>query len=99
MTYSTDFTLSPEILEQIATEGFDILPELIRLVVNTAMQVERQKHLGAAPFERSPERRGQANGFKPETVKTRVGEITFDIPQVRQGGYSIPTASASSHLA
>jgi putative transposase len=87
MTYSNDFTLPPEILEQIATEGFDILPELIRIVVNTAMQVERQKHLGAAPFERSPERRGQANGFKPKTVKTRVGEITFDIPQVRQGGF------------
>lgn len=87
MTYSNDFTLPPEILEQIATEGFDILPELIRIVVNTAMQVERQKHLGAAPFERSPDRRGQANGFKPKTVKTRLGEITFDIPQVRQGGF------------
>ena len=87
MTSSNDFTLPPEILEQIATEGFDILPELIRIVVNTAMQVERQKHLGAAPFERSPDRRGQANGFKPKTVKTRLGEITFDIPQVRQGGF------------
>jgi transposase-like protein len=87
MTYSNDFILPAEILEQITTEGFDILPELIRLVVNTAMQVERQKRLGAAPFERSPERRGQANGFKPKTVKTRLGEITFDIPQVRQGGF------------
>lgn len=87
MTYPTDFTLPAEMMEQIATEGFDILPELIRIVVNTAMQIERQKHLGAAPFERTPERRGQANGYKSKTVKTRMGEITFDVPQVREGGF------------
>ena len=27
------------------------------------------------------------NGFKPKTVKTRVGEIAFDVPQVREGGF------------
>ena len=32
-------------------------------------------------------RRGYANGFKPKTVKTRVGEVTFDIPQVREGDF------------
>lgn len=67
--------------------GFDILPELLRLVFNTAMQVEREKHLGAAPYQRSPERRGHANGFKPKTVQTRVGDIQFDIPQVRAGDF------------
>ncbi len=51
------------------------------------MQAERQQYLGAAPYQRTPERQGQANGYKPKTVKTRVGEITFDIPQVRQGGF------------
>ncbi|KPL79367.1 transposase [Levilinea saccharolytica] len=74
-------------LEQIASQGFDALPELIRIVINTAMQAERQKYLRAAPFEHSPERQGHANGYKPKTVKTRLGEITFDIPQVREGGF------------
>ena len=55
MTYQNDFTLPTEILEQIADEGFDILPELIRQLINTAMQLERQKHLGARLYERSPE--------------------------------------------
>ena len=82
MTYTEDFTLPAEMLEQIATQGFDILPELIRIVINTAMQVERQKYLGVDPFERSPERRGHANGYKPKTVQTRMGEVTFDVPQV-----------------
>jgi putative transposase len=87
MTYQNDFTLPTEIMEQIAEHGLDYLPELIRTVVNTAMQVERQKHLRAGLYERSDERRGHANGYKDKTVKTRVGEITFDIPQVREGGF------------
>ena len=50
-------------------------------------QAEREKYLGVAPYQRSPERRGHANGFKPKTVQTRVGDIQFDIPQVREGGF------------
>jgi transposase-like protein len=87
MTYQDDFTLPTELLEQIASEGFDFLPELIRILVNAAMQIERQKYLGAGPYERSAERQGYANGYKPKTVKTRLGEVTFDIPQVREGGF------------
>ena len=87
MTYPDDCTLPEEFLEQLATQGMDGLPELIRILVNEAMQLERQKHLNAAPFERSPERRGRANGYKPKTLKTRVGAITFDVPQVREGGF------------
>lgn len=87
MTYEHDFTLSSEILEEVADHGFDFLPELMRIIFNAAMQAEREKFLGAAPYQRSPERRGQANGFKPKTVKTRVGEVQFDIPQVRDGAF------------
>lgn len=87
MTYREDSTLPGEILELVNANGFDILPELIRLVFNTAMQVEREKHLGVAPYQRSAERRGHANGFKPKTVQTRVGDIQFDIPQVREGDF------------
>ena len=87
MTYQGDFTLPTELLEQIAANGFDQLPELIRIVVNAAMQAERQQYLGAAPYQRTPDRQDQANGYKPKTVKTRMGEITFDVPQVREGGF------------
>lgn len=51
------------------------------------MQTERENFLGAKPYERSQERQGHANGYKPKTVKTRVGEVTFDVPQVREGGF------------
>ena len=87
MTYQGDFTLPSDLIEQIANQGFDILPELIRTVVNAAIQTERQQHLGAAPYQHTPLRQGHSNGYKPKTVKTRLGEINFDIPQVREGGF------------
>jgi putative transposase len=87
MTYQGDFTLPSELLEQIATQGFDILPELIRIVINAAMHAERQQYLGVEPYQHSSDRNGHANGFKPKTVKTRLGDIRFDIPQVREGGF------------
>src|SRR5687768_9456337 len=87
MTYREDFTLPAEIMEQVQAQGLDVLPELIRIVINAAMQAERSEHLQAAPYQHSEERKGYANGFKPKTVKTRLGEITFAVPQVREGGF------------
>ena len=87
MTYQDHCTLPEEILEQIAAGGMEALPELIRILINEAMQLERDQHLRAKPYERSPLRQGHANGYKPKTVKTRVGEIQFAVPQVRQGHF------------
>jgi transposase-like protein len=87
MTYRQDFTLPAELIEQVQEQGLDGLPELIRIVINAAMQAERSEHLQAAPYQHSEERRGYANGFKPKTMRTRVGEITFAVPQVREGGF------------
>jgi transposase-like protein len=87
MTYQTDCTLTDELLEQIADKGLDVLPELIRTVINTAMQIERQQFLNVSPYERSAKRRGHANGYKPKTVTTRVGQVRFDVPQVRDSSF------------
>ena len=87
MAYQNDFTLPEEIVEQIAANGMDYLPELIRTMINTAMQIERQRYLKAGLYERSEDRQGHANGYKDKTVRTRVGEITFAVPQVREGGF------------
>jgi len=87
MTFREDYTVPGEIVEQIAIEGFDALPELIRMVLNVAMEMERERHLAASRYERSPRRRGHANGYKAKTVRTRLGEITCAVPQVREGRF------------
>ncbi len=45
------------------------------------MQIERSRHLNAAPYERGGLRKGHANGYKQETMNTRVGEVQFAIQQ------------------
>jgi transposase-like protein len=87
MTYREDFTLPGELMERVSQEGLEILPELIQVIINAAMQAERQQHLKAGPYQHTEERTGHANGYKPKTVHTRMGDITFAIPQVREGGF------------
>lgn len=72
------------LLETLDAHGLEAMGEAIRMIVNEAMRLERQRFLGAAPHERSETRRGQANGFKPKTVATRLGKLTFQVPQVRE---------------
>ncbi len=83
MTHQNDYTFA----EELAEKGLDGLPEMMRILINQAMQAERSKFLQADEYERTEERKGHANGFKPKTVKTRIGEITFAVPQVREGGF------------
>ena len=87
MTHQEDYNLFDKVLEQLAQNGLGALSELIRILVTQAMQEERAHYLGAGEYERTEERKGYANGYKPKTVKTRMGEITFSIPQVREGGF------------
>ena len=87
MTYCEDFTLSAELLEQVQEQGLDVLPELMRVIINAAMRAERAEHVNAELYQHNPERLGHANGYKPKTMRTRVGEITFAVPQVREGGF------------
>jgi transposase-like protein len=75
------------VMELLAGEGLGSLGEALRRLLNSAMQLERERHLGAGAYERSPGRRGHANGYKPKTVQTRVGELSLAVPQVREGGF------------
>jgi putative transposase len=82
-THQTQTDLVNSVLQLLLDHGQDALAEGFRLLVNEAMKAERAYVLNAAPYERSPERLGYANGFKPKTVATRLGELTFHVPQVR----------------
>lgn len=64
-------------------DGLAHMAELVRILLNEAMKVERAQALEAQPYERSAQRRGYANGFKPKTLNTRLGRMQVAIPQVR----------------
>lgn len=71
----------------LLSQGLDGAGEALRILVNEAAKIERCEYLGAQPHERSADRRDYANGFKPKTLLTRLGEITFSVPQTREAGF------------
>ena len=83
MTRQDQGTPIDQVLHTLADEGFDGMAEAIALLLNEAMKLERNDFLHAAPYQRTEERRGRGNGFKPKTIRTRVGLLSLRVPQVR----------------
>lgn len=75
-----------DILGRLMQEVFasrDGAKRLLEQLVNQAMQAELTQYVGAQRHERNDGRRGYRNGYKPRTMKTRVGELELEVPQVR----------------
>ena len=66
-------------------------------MVNEACRIERAQHLQATPYERSAQRVDYANGYKSKTMLTRLGELTFEVPQMRSGGFYPSALERASH--
>jgi len=92
MTHPQNTELLTTVLQLLTSEGHHGFAEGLRLLVNEAMTRERAEVLQAQPFERTESRQGYANGFKPKTLNTRIGAITFQVPQVRPGLEFYPSA-------
>lgn len=74
-------------VELLKTNGFDGLAEAVTVLLNAAMLAERSEHLRAAPYERSAERLGYANGYKDKAMKTRLGTLPLKVPQTRDSQF------------
>ena len=61
----------------------DVFRAMVEVMARRVMQEELAAHLGAEPHERTQDRRGYRNGYKPRKLKTRVGELELEVPQVR----------------
>jgi len=79
-TESTPLDLMIQVLD---THGFDGMAHALQILVNETMKIERSETLRAAPYERTCERQGHANGFKPKTLNTRIGKLELQVPQTR----------------
>jgi len=83
MTHEQEATAVSEAVQLLLNDGLEGLGPAVSVLLNEAMQIERSRALAAEPWERTAERRGYANGYKPRTVKTRMGKLDLQIPQVR----------------
>ena len=86
MAYQTEDNAWAALLPLLTNESGSAdnpLAQALSVLLNAAMLHEREKHIGAALYERSDERNGHANGFKERTLSSRLGQLNLSVPQVR----------------
>ena len=80
-------TLIEEIVKGLIGGGSEGIKLVLERLYNASMKIEREQFLGAASHERSKERQGYANGYKPKELQTRMGALSLEVPQVRGLGF------------
>lgn len=88
MTCETENSKYASLLEDVINNGFENMTGAVISLLNEAMKLDRSRHLQATSYERTEERNGYANGFKPKTVNTRLGKLALEVPQVRDSSSS-----------
>jgi putative transposase len=83
MAHQADNSVIDVVVQLLSENGLSHMADVMRLLLNEAMRIERSQVLEAAPYQRTEQRKGYANGFKPKTVNTRLGELALQVPQVR----------------
>lgn len=83
MTNKEYYSVFEQMIEDLQTDHKEGLTKVISSIMNLSMRLEQEKALQVQPYERSDIRAGHRNGYKDKTLKTRVGDIPIQIPQVR----------------
>ena len=65
----------------------ELIPELARNGLQELIQLELAAFLGADRHERTEERLGYRNGYRPRTLTTQVGDLELLIPKLRAGSF------------
>ena len=80
-------TVDPDVVQGLF-QGDDGLARLVESVVNQILTAQVAEQLGAGRYERTEGRQGYRNGTRERTMRTRVGTLTLEVPQVRDGVFS-----------
>lgn len=80
-------TLDPQTLQRLFS-GDSHLGQLLEAVLNQVLEAQVAEQLQAEPYERTEQRQGYRNGYKPRRLTTRVGRLVLRVPQVREGTFS-----------
>ena len=66
----------------------EFLKDFVQNYLQEYLEQEMNNHLGAMPYERTDNRRGHRNGYKPRQLNTRIGKLFLSIPQTRDGSFN-----------
>ena len=79
---------SDGILQEALLNDKDFLKKMVEGFCQNLMEEELTGFLCANGHERTEKRVGYRNGFKPRTLRTRVGELNLLVPKDREGNFS-----------
>ena len=80
--------LNEALVEQLIEGGSENMATVFAGLFNLAMRIERERFLGAGHYERTPERRGYANGTRPKKIDTPAGTVRLEVPKT--AGHEAP---------
>jgi len=83
MTHQDERSAIRSLVELAIEHGTEAMAAAFTTLMNHAMQIEREQVLKAESHQRTADRQGYANGFKPKTMNTRVGQLELRVPQTR----------------
>lgn len=83
--YNTEIGISE--VEGLFNDNSDMLRQMLQNMIQAILEEEIGEYLHADRYERTEERRGQRNGYKPRTINTRVGPLELEKPQSRDSGF------------
>ena len=91
---SADERLAKDLVERARSEGVQLvgpgglLSDLTKTVLETALEVEMEDHLGYPKHAPAGRDKGNSrNGSRSKTVLTEVGVVELDVPRDREGSF------------
>lgn len=87
MAKKKSMTMEEALQVILASEGDNPFRAMLEFIAQSALEFEMTEHLGAAPYERTEERAGYRNGYKPRILITAVGDLHLLVPQDRDGTF------------
>ncbi len=80
-------TLNEQTMQRLFGADSHLAP-VLEAIVNQVLDAQVREHLGEERYERTAERAGYRNGYKPRQLTTRVGTLNLRVPQVRERSFS-----------
>ncbi|MBG0719493.1 IS256 family transposase, partial [Microbacterium sp. 2C] len=80
-------TLIGEVLADPDLAHSDVFRRMLQAGLQDLINAEATVKIGAARYERTPERTTRRNGTRPKTLATPAGEVDLQIPKLREGSF------------
>lgn len=86
-----------ELVQEVLMDDPNFLREIVERVVQQVLEAEMTEHIGAAPYQRTENRTGQRNGYKPRTLREPgSAPLTCSFPRIGKGPSPPDSSPASS---